>query len=683
MKSKLKFVLPILPMLFAHFSNAACNCIEVTDPSGEETWNLGNNPFNGECVTVKPGKKLTIEGLTLEFWCNGGRIKVERGGKLIIKDCTIQAKYNSTSGTFAGFEGIYIQGKPTVHHMNNYRFEYDPSSPNFSSFGGYNDSQGVLIMQNTTIKNVLKYGAAGAKGGIALESRDGGILELYNNTFENNTIDVYITNYNMESELPNEPNAFNIINCTFKRFRDASKDPLKNMSKFNMHVKLEICSRVQMEGCYFKNEFDAAYTTTFKDFKTGIFLNRASITLMKSGFNRRIDQLDGTTTDRLDQTTNCPEYNLPFARRIRFENLTYGIESDVNESGINNKYASISDCVFYNCHYGAEILSKLPTNRNNIGRVVVAKCVYELDASHRFQTVGDNTTGKEYPFFIKLSKVVDFVISENAALCAVDKIGGENFHMKFVRVDGLISNSAVDVANGEIYRNNIDVIDHSGNSSKTINGFICNGQRNNSHNTTAINLSNAGKHNIFITCNKFTNLKEPIKIENVELPDWANMSSTGSRDQAVENEFNNCQTPFIQASGNYPFKYKFYGSSDNPDPNDDISYINESSTSSSYNCATLGCRKWPTKYNTLFVQQIIGESDLFDYELIQDQLILINKTENRLNFTITNMQGQLLNNGAVISNLTSINVSSWAKGIYIISVSDSAGGMDSQKMIVH
>lgn len=74
-------------------------------------------------------------------------------------------------------------------------------------------AHGVLIMQNCTIRYIMKYETSPGSwhGGTALESYDGGIVELYACTFLDNFLDVHLHDYLKENEDPNLPNQFSTL----------------------------------------------------------------------------------------------------------------------------------------------------------------------------------------------------------------------------------------------------------------------------------------------------------------------------------------------------------------------------------------------------------------------------------------------------------------------------------------
>lgn len=663
---------------FTATAQSTCNCKTVT--GNVEVWDVNNDPGNQPCIQVETGKTLTIDGLNLEFYCPTGKITVERGGKLILKNTTITSRYRALQDESEGFEGILVKGNSSVHHMNYYRTAYDPSDPNFSSFGGYNSTEhGILIMQNCTLKQVLSHESN--KKFAAITSKDGGILELYDNYFENNQTDIYITNFNKQQDLVEAPNAFNIINCTFKRVKDANTIP---NSYFEPHIKLEACNRVQIEGCHFAHEYPGVDINSYRNRKTGILVDRASFNLQKSGFDRKVTSLDNTTTDRLDQITKCPQYTLPFARRNKFTDLTYGIETDVTYGISNQRHVGISNSVFLNCYLGIH-LQVNSTNQDKT-RVAIGKNTWTLNGNHKFQTVGNGISGTPYPNFITLNRISKFEISENAGQCSIDQIDNKDFGVSFIQL--------VELKNpeGEIYRNNVAIVDHTENPANTITGFSCVAPRTVNHSTTGVSaFINKGQNNrdqVHITCTYFGNIKSPIvTTPTTRLIKQGNMDSNGDRTEAAQNEFDNCGSPRIDvknADQGYTLDYLYNGTDDDPDPNNDLAKIDETATQSPYSCPPIGCKEWPVKYIDPATQIQYQNTDFaaISFWVINRELRLRNNGQHPANMYVVSINGKEVYNASVPNGMSTHSLTSLPAGMYVFKVGNNQEGWVTEKIMM-
>lgn len=691
-----------------------CTKETVTDPSGIETWNTDvtnpnakPNPYTLDAIKVESGKTLIIEGLNLKFECDGGNILVEPGGKLILKNVTIESDLD-VDGNLYGFKGITVEGADDTHHqMNYYRSWYDPTNPTFTDFDGYNTAHGILIMQNSTIKRVSR--KLSTTGGTAIESVDGGILDLYNNRFENNWRDIYIHDFERNPQTVNTPNQFNLINCDF--IKEADNDQVIEEDEYHdvlYYVWLENVRSVQIEGCYFENNFDTKDSDSRKE---GLVVYNASFYLQKSGFSRSEGALT-SGDDRWGNSSKCPTYNLPFARVNKFENLTYGITTCVNlpsgsssicaspiNEGIGDNTVGISDCLFLNCKNGV-FLTTNPTNfyKSSI-KVTCARNVYYLHDPSLFGNLQDFS-------FFKLKSIQEFIVSENAVEVSVPlQTGPSGQQLSGTELSGIfIEITGAKTPTGEIYRNNqaitMDYTIGTTQYSTTFNGgFHCTGNRTKDFPTNAIYLhkepssNNGSEQNIYIGCNEFKKIDQPIIISKyLWLIKQGNGASASDHSKSSENNFTQCNQPYIKwnrASEHVTAdnKIEYLYDDTDPDPTNTQTDILSKSIADDYDCGPIGCSKWPIRYIDLELGlQNENVNNIYIYYSKESNSINAQSEKEIDKMSLYDLNGRLLTHTQQIQTKEGVSIlnlnSKLSNGVYVASLELDNGQFITKKLVI-
>ncbi|MGB0431186.1 MAG: T9SS type A sorting domain-containing protein, partial [Bacteroidia bacterium] len=611
------------------------------------------------------------------------------------------------------FEGITVEGAGTMQpQMNYYRSWYDPTNSTFTDFDGYNPAHGILIMQNSTIKRVLRYKKSAAPtapwhGGTAIESKNGGILDLYNNRFENNWRDMYIHDFERNPLSVNTPNQFNLINCDFIKEPDNDQVIEDNdADKVLYYVWLENVRSVQIEGCYFENNFDVTDSDSRKE---GIVVYDASFYLQKSGFSRSQGSLS-SGDDRWGNTTACPTYNLPFARVNKFENLTYGITTCSNlpsssfcpspiDEGIGDNTVGISDCLFLNCKNGV-FLTTNPANFYKLSiKVTCVRNVYYLHDPSLFGDLWDFS-------FFKLKSIQEFIVSENAVEVSVPlQTGPSGQQLSGTELSGiLIEITGAKTPTGEIYRNNqaitMDYTIGTTQYSTTFNGgFQCTGNRTKDFPTKAIYLhkepssNNGSEQNIYIGCNEFKKIDQPIIISKyLWLIKQGNGASANDHSKSSENNFTQCNQPYIKwnrasihVTADNKIEY-LYDETD-PDPTNIQTDILSKSIADDYDCGPIGCSQWPIRYIDLELGlQNENVNNVFIYYSKESNSLTVQLEKEIQKMSLYDMNGRLLTHSQQIQTKEGVSIlnlnSKLSKGVYVARLEIDNGQFITKKIVI-
>ncbi|MBI1185075.1 hypothetical protein GC194_12440 [bacterium] len=550
-----------------------------TNQSTIDGWFNDNNK-----IVVPNGVTVSIKSCSLKVRLRSTSIEVSTGGRLILIDCELKLGSQKTSCSFGpSFNGLIVHGTPGAGQYVSRQQPYDPSDEvAFTDVSRYNTQQGVLIMSGCTIHSM---GVPDNNIYASVQSLDGGCLEMYNCHFINNYQCIKISNYKSTSGDLAEYNAFNIINCTFETELTATQSDIGSY-----YIGLTSVNRVQIEGCYFLNNlaFTSGNNTTARNVNRGIDYDDASFSLQRSGFNRM--QSD------LQTETNCPKYNLGFARNNKFSQLPYAIFSS-GSNGMSNQPFVVADCEITDCLGGIYISKAMGGTIARNTYTFNENTSYEgflLNIMEKYRNT--SYTQRDQIYFMRIAGSEQITISENKGDIMEDdfKVSSTvniNIIAFFVAIED-IKDITKNTHQIQIYRNcDRGYTNYLGNN--VDGGFRCSGSRTTSQQTygVAIGKTSATEYYLSINCNDFEGISNPIHFTyggSKTLNSGYYLENDGKK--ATMNIFTSCSNPAV-ISPNQIIYYRYLSGASGHDPGSVGGQVTKDSTTSDYDCNGLPCEE--------------------------------------------------------------------------------------------
>jgi hypothetical protein len=524
-------------------------------------------------------------------------INVHPGGRLILVNCLIRYSTVNVDPCYASLSGFFVLGNSSKGQYLSRHTPFDPSNlSDFTDVSRYDPDQAVLIASGCTFQEL--YGT-NLNDYNTIVSTDGGCVELFNCSFVNNYYPIKISDYTNQSQHVEKYNAFNIINCTFKA-TDTSAYGVEHDNVGNRFIRLNNVKGVQIEGCRFFNYmsyFGTNGNASSRSVLYGIFYDRATFYIQRSGFNR--------LSNGLEQESRCPVYNLSFSRKNMFHGLPYGIFTN---NGCYESSFSVTDCEFRQCPGGIVIrdATKGVIARNNykFNNHSYHHYLLEVPYVHGYEMDGGkppigglSTTAKNMAFFACVESSKGVIVTENSCEITAKDFpvtgGTENIKAFFVGIFNMVENGPTDKV--KVYRNNSGGNNYLGNP---VNGkFACGGGRNpQDYETHGVIVTNKYPLQLYfdISCNDFYQLSHPISLSISQAPingnDNDNHYLQNEGDKAAMNAFDGCGDPAINRYGNMQKSliYRYLSSDPSHDPGNLRNPISKE-TAGSYNCSSLPC----------------------------------------------------------------------------------------------
>lgn len=207
--------------------------------TGTQTWNFDIQMYRD--IVVKTGATLIVTSKI--SMAAGGKIIVEKGGRLAVKGGTITgwcekapAGYNSPL-----WKGIEIQGDLNVQH---------------SVQNGWSPYHGVVeLSANGVYKPLITRAMVGistattGSNGVVDHASQGGVVIAKDAVFENNEYDIIFYEYQ------NFISSSAVRNSTFQTTAEIGRRADNSEIKPKEHIKLFKNSHLKIEGCVFRNTY--------------------------------------------------------------------------------------------------------------------------------------------------------------------------------------------------------------------------------------------------------------------------------------------------------------------------------------------------------------------------------------------------------------------------------------------
>ncbi len=302
-------------------------------------WDASNLPTTGYDiggVTIKPGGKLTVDGITLVFDFNVG-ITIEKpvsspthvaGGILILKNATLKNKFSGWR-----WNGITVQGDGT-DQLTSVTSKTKPYTT--AKWEGVLDNfQSRVIATGTTFTNAFT----------TILSNNGGIVRVSDGCiFTNCETGININNYTAPTHA--DYNACYIMNSTFtwdRTFINPSSNPYVGLNLDNLG------GGVNIGGCTFQNNDPAQLS--YNERGTGILANNVDFNLSKGGDIYCEDASDEGCFNNCSSTTGVGG-NGNF-----FKKLSFG----VNYTGNSHHQMAIRNSTFESVLYPIKVSGAVST----------------------------------------------------------------------------------------------------------------------------------------------------------------------------------------------------------------------------------------------------------------------------------------------------------------------------------